>query len=52
MKKVAVVLLIVLLGVFLLNGLRTVVVEVTVATMVEHFNKQFARLTDLRLFVG
>lgn len=52
MKKLAVILLVVLIGVFLLSGTRTVAIEtkdVTVAVMVEHFNAQFAKLTEAEI---
>ena len=49
MKKLAVILLVVLIGIFLLNATRTVAIEytdITLAKMVDHFNIQYAKLTE------
>ncbi|MBA7519192.1 hypothetical protein ES705_11267 [subsurface metagenome] len=53
MKKLAVLLLVVLIGIFLLNATRTVAIErytdITLALMVDHFNAQFAKLTKAEI---
>lgn len=52
MKKLAVILLVVLIGIFVLNATRTVAIEttdITLALMVEHFNAQFAKLTKAEI---
>jgi len=50
MKKLAVILIVVLIGIFFLNATRTVAIEkytdITLALMVDHFNIQFAKLTE------
>lgn len=49
MKKLAVILIVVLIGIFLLNATRIVAIEttdITLALMIEHFNTQFAKLTE------
>ena len=49
MKKLAVILIVVLLLLFTLNAVKTVALEpeeITVNAMINHFNTQFAKLTD------
>ena len=49
MKKLAIILVIILLVIFLLNTVRTVAMEVTMATMVDYFNSQYAKLTSAEI---
>lgn len=49
MKKLVVILIVILLGIFLLNATRTSALEktdMTLALMVDYFNTQFAKLTE------
>lgn len=52
MKKLAVILLVVLIGIFVLNATRTVAIEktdMTLALMIDYFNTQFAKLTEAEI---